>query len=235
MKTLTALIPLFNEERTITELVRQLDSLPSGILTECIFVDDGSNDSSRQLLSLALIGVHFKSQVISKTNGGKSSAIKEGAKALTTTHAVILDSDLELVTSDIERLWQVVQSGENDYAFGYRAFLAHSSFTYRYSRGNQLISNIYGIFFNEVITDIMCGYKLVPSEILQSLPFKYKHFGLEIEIPMQMWLNHQRPFEIGVAYRARTRAQGKSISVKDAFAVIASMALFRITHRRAKL
>ena len=235
MKTLTALIPFFNEERTIIELVSQLEALPKNILTECIFVDDGSTDSSSQLLSKALASVHFKSQIITKTNGGKASAIKEGAKSLTTTHVVILDSDLELATSDIEKLWRVVQSGENDYVFGYRAFLAHSSFTYRYSRGNQLISNIYGILFNEVITDIMCGYKLIPSEILQSLPFKYKHFGLEIEIPMQMWLSHQHPFEVDVAYRARTRAQGKSISTKDAFAVIASMAAFRITHRRANV
>jgi hypothetical protein len=51
---------------------------------------------------------------------------------------------------------------------------------------------------------------------------------------MQMWLKHLHPFEVAVAYRARTRAQGKSISVKDAFAVIASMVVFRITHRRAK-
>jgi hypothetical protein len=145
---------------------------------------------------------------------------------------VILDSDLELATSDIERLWQVVQSGENDFVFGYRAFLAHSSFTYRYSRGNQLISNIYGILFNEVITDIMCGYKLVPSQLLQSLPYRYKHFGLEIEIPMQMWSHHRRPYEVAVTYRARTRAQGKSISIKDAFAVITSMLTFRISHRR---
>ena len=235
MKTLTALIPFFNEERTIIELIKQLDALPEGIVTECVFVDDGSTDSSSQLLSKALAGVHFKYQIISKANGGKASAVKEGAKALKTSHVVILDSDLELATSDIERLWKVVQSGQNDYVFGYRAFLAHSSFTYRYSRGNQLISNIYGIFFNEVVTDIMCGYKLVPSITLQSLPYKYRHFGLEIEIPMQMWLNHKRPFEVDVTYRARTRAQGKSISVKDAFAIIASMAVFRITHRRTKI
>ena len=235
MKTLTALIPFFNEERTIAELVRQLDALPKGILTECIFVDDGSSDSSAQLLTEALQEVHFRSSIITKRNGGKASAIKEGARSLKTSHVVILDSDLELATSDIGKLWKVAESGENDYVFGYRAFLAHSSFTYRYSRGNQLISNIYGVLFNEVITDIMCGYKLVPSETLQSLPYKYKHFGLEIEIPMQMWLNHQRPFEVDVAYRARTRAQGKSISVKDAFLVILSMVLFRITHRRAKI
>ena len=235
MKTLTALIPVFNEERTVTELVRQLDALPKGILSECIFVDDGSTDSSAQLLSQALQAVHFKSQIISKDNGGKASAIREGSKALTTSHVVILDSDLELATADIEKLWSVVTSGESDYVFGYRAFLAHSSFTYRYSRGNQLISNIYGIFINEVITDIMCGYKLVPSQTLQNLPYKYKRFGLEIEIPMHMWLHHQRPYEVDVAYKARTRAEGKSISVKDAFAVITSMATFRITHRRASM
>ncbi|CAB4832832.1 unannotated protein [freshwater metagenome] len=235
MKTLTAIIPFYNEERTIMELVRQLDLLPHGILTECIFVNDGSTDSSVQLLNEALQNLNLTYQIISKPNGGKASAIRQGAKALTTSHVVILDSDLELSTADIEKLWNIVQSGESDFVFGYRAFLSHSSFTYRYSRGNQLISNIYGIFFNEVITDIMCGYKLVPSENLQTLPYKYRHFGLEIEIPMHMWLNHQRPYEVDVAYKARTRAQGKSISVKDAFAVIASMAIFRITHKRARI
>ena len=235
MKTLTALIPFFNEERTIVELVRQLSALPLGILSECIFVDDGSTDSSAVKLKEALKSVSFKSQVISKPNGGKASAICEGSKSLTSSHVVILDSDLELATADIEKLWSIVLSGESNYVFGYRAFLAHSSFTYRYSRGNQLISNIYGIFFNEVITDIMCGYKLVPSQTLQMLPYKYKHFGLEIEIPMHMWLHHQRPYEVDVSYKARTRAQGKSISVKDAFAVIASMAIFRVTHRRSKI
>lgn len=82
MKTLTALIPFFNEERTVTELVRQLDALPKGILSECIFVDDGSTDSSAQLLSQALQGVHFKSQIISKDNGGKASAIQKALRRL---------------------------------------------------------------------------------------------------------------------------------------------------------
>ena len=234
MNTLTALVPFFDEERTIGELVRQLDALPKGTLSECIFVDDGSRDLSQQILKSSLETVHFNFQIVCKENGGKASAIKEGAKSLTTTHVVILDSDLELATSDIQKLWRVVQAGESDYVFGYRAFLAHSSFTYRYSRGNQLISNIYGILFNEVITDIMCGYKLLPSQALQEMPFKYKHFGLEIEIPMHMWRHHQRPYEVDVSYKARTRAQGKSISVKDALAVIISMVVFRVTHRRIK-
>ena len=234
MRTLTVLVPIFNEERTITQLVEQLAKLPLGTLEQAIFVDDGSTDRSVELLSQALIKVEFSHLILKKENGGKSSAIQEGAKSLTTSHVVILDSDLELATPDIAKLWEVVQKDESDFVFGYRTFLAHSSFTWRYSRGNQLISNLYGLFFNEVITDIMCGYKLIPSNVLQQLPFKYKKFGLEIEIPMCMWQLRQRPYEVEVAYKARSRADGKSISVKDAFAVIVSMAAFRITHRRAK-
>ncbi len=234
MKTLSVLVPFFNEERTIAQLVSQLSELPLGTIDQCIFVDDGSTDSSVKLLTQALEKSGLPHLILRKKNAGKASAIKDGAKHLSTTHVVILDSDLELATSDIGKLWDVVQKDESDFVFGYRTFLAHSSFTWRYSRGNQLISNLYGLFFNEVITDIMCGYKLIPSQVLQQLPYKYKKFGLEIEIPMHMWQLRQRPYEIEVSYKARSRAEGKSISVKDALAVISAMATFRMTHRRIK-
>lgn len=234
MQTLTVLIPFFNEDRTLPELVWQLKALPDGTAKEFIFVNDGSTDQSLELLKVELQSSGLPHRIITKENGGKASAIRLGAREISTSHVVILDSDLELVTSDVARLWAIVQSGESDFVFGYRRFLAHSSFTWRYSRGNQLISNLYGLFFNEVITDIMCGYKLIPTSVLQSLPYKYRKFGLEIEIPMHMWSQRQRPYEVEVSYKARTRAQGKSISVKDAFAVIFSMATFRLTHRRLK-
>jgi glycosyltransferase involved in cell wall biosynthesis len=235
MKTLSVLIPIYNEERTVQELVLQLDGIKPGVISECIFVNDGSSDSTLALLNNALHNANFKHQVITKENGGKASAIQSGAKLLTTTHVVILDSDLELETSDIEVFWEIVAENKSDFVFGYRKFLSHSSFTYRYSRGNQILSNLYGILFNEVITDVMCGYKLVPSVVLQELPYKFRKFGLEIEIPMQMWRNRIRPYEVEVHYHARTRAQGKSISIKDAIAVVFSMALFRMINRRKSL
>jgi glycosyltransferase involved in cell wall biosynthesis len=232
MKTLSVLIPIYNEERTVQELVLQLDGIKPGVISECIFVNDGSSDSTLALLDNALHNANFKHKVITKENGGKASAIQSGAKLLKTTHVVILDSDLELETSDIEVFWKIVTENKSDFVFGYRKFLSHSSFTYRYSRGNQILSNLYGILFNEVITDVMCGYKLVPSVVLQELPYKFRKFGLEIEIPMQMWRKRIRPYEVEVHYHARTRAQGKSISIKDAIAVVFSMALFRMINRR---
>jgi glycosyltransferase involved in cell wall biosynthesis len=235
MKTLTALIPFFNEERTIAELVRQLDSLPKGVLSECIFVDDGSTDSSSNLLTQALEGAHFKSQIISKVNGGKASAIKEGAKALGTTHAVILDADLELNTSDVARLWAVVQSDKSDIVFGYRSFIAQSAFTYRYARGNQFLSHLYGLLFNEVITDVMCGFKLMPSQYFQECPFRYRKFGIEVELPLYLWLKRLRPFEILVDYKPRSREEGKVIGVKDALQIIGDLVIFRLRMARKRV
>ena len=233
MKTLTVLIPIYNEKRALPELVKQLSELPKGLFEECVFVDDGSSDGSLEILRNLVSDFHIPHQIIGQENQGKAGAIKTGSRALRTSHVVILDSDLELETTDIVRLWDIVLNNEADCVFGYRRFLAHSSFTWRYSRGNQLISNLYGLLFNEVVTDIMCGYKLIPSRILLELGYKYKNFGIEIEIPMRMWQLSQRPYEIEVSYKARSRADGKSISVKDAFSVILAMALFRLSHRRA--
>ena len=235
MKTLTALIPFFNEERTIAELVKQLDALPKGILTECIFVDDGSSDSSPALLGEALQGVHFKYRIITKTNGGKASAIKESTKWIATTHAIILDADLELDTCDVARLWQVVLDNRSEIVFGFRSFLAQSSFTYRYARGNQFLSHLYGILFNEVITDIMCGLKLLPTEYFKQCPFNYGNFGVEVELPLYMWLKRLRPFEVLVDYKPRTRNEGKVIGIKDATQIIWDLTIFRIRMAKKRI
>lgn len=234
VKTLTVIIPFYNEERTIAELTKQLDSLPKGILTECIFIDDGSKDSSLVSLNNALKKVHFKSKVISKKNGGKASAIQEASKHLSTTHAVILDADLELNTNDIIRLWSVVENGQSDIVFGYRSFLAQSAFTYRYARGNQFLSHLYGILFNEVISDIMCGYKLLPTEHFLECPFKYSKFGIEVELPLYLWIHRKRPFEILVDYKPRSREEGKVIGVKDAMQIILDLLLFRVSMRKMR-
>ena len=228
MKTLTVIVPIFNEARSIPQLVNEISELPKGVVSEVIFVNDGSSDNSVELLEGALSKTHLNYQVITKNNGGKASAIQAGVVGVHSTHSLILDADLELATTDILKLWDVVLSGRSETVFGYRSFLAQSSFTYRYAKGNHVISNLYGLLFNAVITDIMCGYKLVPTPMLQSLPFKFKKYAIEIEIPIHLWENKIRPFEVQVEYFPRSRAEGKGITVHDAVSIISSMIWYRI-------
>jgi len=235
MKTLTALIPFFNEERTIGELVHQLSRLPTGTLTHCVFVNDGSSDRSLDLLEEALRKTHLSHSIISKVNGGKASAIREASQLIDTSHAVILDADLELNTFDIVKIWDVVLQEKSDIVFGYRSFRAQSAFTYRYARGNQFLSHFYGILFNEVITDIMCGYKLLPTKFFKEFPFRYSHFAIEVEFPLHLWLQRLRPYEVLVDYKPRSREEGKVIGVKDALQIMFNLIIFRAQMARKRI
>lgn len=230
MKSLTVLVPIYNESRTLPELVNQIDTILSKDIAECIFINDGSTDNSREVLAHALTKVSFKHQVLTQQNSGKSSAIKAGAKLVKSSHSIILDADLELETQDVIKLWKVVLDGKADVVFGYRHFLAQSAFTYRYAKGNLIISNLYGLLYNEVVTDIMCGYKLVPTKVLQDLPYKFKKFAIEVEIPIYLWKQRIRPYEVKVGYSPRSRLDGKMISAKDAVSIICTL----IVHRALK-
>jgi hypothetical protein len=188
-----------------------------------------------ELLKGALTKTNLSHSIINKVNGGKASAIREASQILETSHAVILDADLELNTFDVARMWDVVLQEKSEIVFGYRNFRAQSAFTYRYARGNQFLSHFYGILFNEVITDIMCGYKLLPTRYFKECPFKYSRFAIEVEFPLQLWLQRLRPYEILVDYKPRSREEGKVIGVRDAIQIILDLTYFRISKARKRI
>ena len=103
MVNLTIIVPFYNEARTIGKLVQELEVLPPDTFKTCIFVDDGSTDTSVELLEAALIHSSFGYQLLRKANGGKASAIQLAAHELETTHVLILDADLELATEDVPK------------------------------------------------------------------------------------------------------------------------------------
>lgn len=232
-KSLGIVIPFFNESRTLSKLIHELQELTDVEISQFIFVDDGSTDNSLEICKNELTNSKFSYEILEKANGGKSSAVKLGVQSLQTTHCLILDADLELYVSDISKLWDVVINGFSDFVFGFRTFRAHSSFTWRYSKGNILISNIYGVLFNELISDIMCGYKLTTTDFIKKLPFAFSGFAMEIEIPLHMIKNGLKPYEVEVKYSPRTRAEGKTISVLDAFSVISKMIFFKLKNFRS--
>lgn len=229
--SLTIIVPFYNEARTLNKLVKEIEELPRNVYEQVIFVNDGSNDKSEQILQAALVASKIPHVYMYKSNGGKASAVMWGLEKANTTHAVILDADLELKVSDLSKLWNVIVSGEADAVFGYRNFKSHSSYTYRYAIGNRFISNFYGIVFNELVTDIMCGYKLFPVSTKVHFPRRISGYAIEIAIPSALLRKGIKPYEIEVSYKPRNRHEGKIINSFDAMKVMFAIIKFRMVVR----
>lgn len=231
MPSLTIIVPFYNEARTLKQLISDLDNVAPGICEKVIFVNDGSEDNSEQVLKDALEHFSIPSTYVYKTNGGKASAVLEGLNNCESTHAVILDADLELDVSDLIKMWELIEFGKADAVFGYREFRSHSSYTYRYAKGNKVISNFYGFIFNHLITDIMCGYKMFPVDLKNNLPRKISGYSIEIAIPSVLWKLGVKPHEVEVSYKPRNRHEGKIINSFDGIKVLVSIIKFRLGYR----
>lgn len=230
--SLTVLVPMFNEEQNIEMLVAELEKI-SSLSFRVIFIDDKSDDSTLEILQSCLTSASFPYLVISKhSNEGKSSCIETGIQQIETSHFVILDADLELKPSEIVKLWSVVESNQGDAVFGYRSFRSHSSFTFRYVVGNRILSFVFGMIFNQVITDLMCGYKLLPTSLVRHHKWRLKRFGVELELAYLLWQKGIRPHEIEVDYKAKGWDSGKVIGVWDALYILTSMFFLRLLGRR---
>ena len=233
-KSLAILVPFFNESRTIENVLECLSNLPSELLGEVILINDGSEDNSLQIIENTKAKLNFEILVLNKKNGGKASAIKVALPKIESTHFIILDADMELNPLEIPKIWEKAVELDLDYVFGYRDFRSQSSFTYRYAKGNKFISNLYGILFNELISDIMCGYKLMHTETVKNMKLRLPRFAIEIEIPIKLWKLRIKPYEIEVSYFPRNRAEGKLISIKDGIFIVACLIILRIMNRRQK-
>jgi len=226
-RTLSVVIASFNEARFLPVLVERLQVIANDV--KCfIFVDDGSTDSSSKIIQEKLENADLSYQIVEKENGGKASAVQAGISKVLTSHVAILDADLELDPLEIPKLWEPIKNGEAEAVYGYREFRAHSSYTFRYSYGNKFLSNFYGVLFNEVISDIMCGYKLVPVEVFTSRVVKSSNFGIELDLTVALWLARVKPIEIAVSYKARGKSEGKVIGVRDALQIALRMIWLRV-------
>jgi len=229
LKSLSVLIPFYNEEKNLSALIQRICEIDRDTKFLYIFIDDGSKDKSRDSLNAALKKTQLKFLLYNlEKNQGKSAAIKSSLDLVTTSHFVILDADLELDPGSILPMWKIIEDGIASAVFGFRRFLSHSSFTYRYTLGNKFISNWFGIFFNVVHTDIMCGLKMLPTDIIKKGGLRLKRFAIEIELPMILWKNNIRVHEVEVDYRPRGWEDGKVIGVRDAIYILLSIMIRRI-------
>ena len=216
---LSVVIPVYNEERWIREIVRRVREVP--IPKEVILVDDCSKDGTRKILEEEIAKLPDCRIVYHEVNQGKGAALRTGFKHATGDVVIVQDADLEYDPGEYPRLLQPIIEGKADVVYGSR-FIGdnHRVLYYWHSVANKWLTTLSNWFTNLNLTDMETCYKVFRREVIQGINLKSNRFGFEPEVTAKVakkkgpsW----RVYEIPISYSGRTYEEGKKIGLKDAF------------------
>lgn len=226
MKKLSIIIPVYNEAKTIGEVIRVIHNLQliSGIEKEVIVVNDCSKDDSKAEISKAILAINspFIKLCEHAVNKGKGGAIHTGIQEASGDYTIIQDADLELDPSEINLLLKVVLDGKADIVYGSR-FLNKEikGGSWMSNRANAFLTWLSNRTFGIRITDMETCYKLVPTSVFKSLKLVEQRFGFEPEITAKLAKHKNLKWaEVPITYNARTNEEGKKIGWKDGFRAV---------------
>ena len=212
-KTLSIIIPCFNESATIRELLdRVINSDCCGLLKEIILVDDGSTDKTRQILSK--IKNEAVKVILQDKNMGKGWAVKTGMLASNGDVVLIQDADLEYDPGEYTILLEPLLSDRADVVYGSRFMGGRPHRVVL----NTLLTSFSNMLTNINLTDMETCYKVFRGDLARkiALNLKSKRFGFEPEVTAKLSkINNIRIYEVGISYYGRTYAEGKHINWVD--------------------
>jgi glycosyltransferase involved in cell wall biosynthesis len=217
------LIPAFNEEATIGEVLERIASL--GLDTQVIVVDDGSRDRTAE------IAEQHGATVIRQANAGKGAAIRAAIGAMDGDIAVIQDADMEYDPAEVPELIEPIIRGVADVVYGsrLRGGKAQRAYLFWHLVGNRFLSLLTSVLYNTTLSDMETGYKAFRADLLRSLDLRENRFGIEPEMTGKICKRKLRIYELPISYYGRTFEEGKNITWRDGFRAIWVLLRVRFT------
>lgn len=215
---LSVVMPAYNEEKTIAEVIRRVLEIPH--LLELIVVDDCSTDNTPTIVKEIAVRNTSIQYIRQPQNGGKTAALKVGF-ALTRGEIVIIqDADLELNPSEISNVIAPILDGRASVSYGSRFLIkgAHSALYFRHDIANNALSFLSNCLSNLNLTDVETCYKAFRGEIIRSMTITSKGFGFEIEATAKVAKLKCSVYEVPITYNKRTYEEGKKIGLRDGIA-----------------
>lgn len=216
---LSVIIPVFNEEDTILEILRQVRA--SGVPDlEIVIVNDCSRDGTRARLeslppAADLVVVHHEQ------NRGKGAAIRTAQGRVTGDVVVIQDADLEYAPSEFPKMLRPIEDDRADAVFGSRysgrEILVDTFWHYL---GNKALTSFSNLCGNIHLTDMETCYKMIRGDLFRQMKLECNRFGIEPELTAKLARSRCRIYEVPIAYQARSFDKGKKIGWRDGLAAL---------------
>ncbi|MEX2189541.1 MAG: glycosyltransferase family 2 protein [Bacteroidota bacterium] len=221
---LSIIVPAYNEQNTIEEIVRRVLAIPGR--KEIVIVDDGSTDGTRAVME-RLKKKHRKELVClyHAINQGKGKAIQTGLSKVSGEVVVIQDADLEYHPEEYPRALEFIEQGWADAVYGSRFLGAHRVFLFWHYLGNKVLTLLTNMLTSGMLTDMETGFKVIRTEVLRSLDIRSFTFDFEVEVTVKLFRGGYRVYEIPITYTGRGYEEGKKITWRDG--VRALLALFK--------
>lgn len=229
MIKLTILIPAYNEEATIIEILSAVNEQNiDGVAVEVIVIDDGSTDRTVELLDQ---NPSLYTKLIQRTaNGGKGAAVKDGLAEATGDYVLFQDADLEYDPAEYATLLKPVISFNADLVMGSRLVASPCTRVsyFWHKAGNRLITFVFNILNNTTFTDVYSCYLLYRRDLVAVSDIVTDGWEQQAEILSRAVARAESMYEVPVSYFGRTYGEGKKIKAHHAIAVIWTIFIRRL-------
>jgi glycosyltransferase involved in cell wall biosynthesis len=223
---LSVIIPVYNEKKTILEIVRQVKAVD--LEKEMLIVDDGSTDGTKEVLK-SLEGDEEIRIFYHDTNRGKGSAIRTALDHVQGDLVIVQDADLEYDPRDYTKLVRPIMEGKTQVVYGSRYLNQENPLPFtKFKIGVLLLNWLVKLLFGFHITDEATCYKVFKAELLKNLSLKCKKFEFCPEVTAKILKRGYKIIEIPISYRYRTVSEGKKIGWKDGLSAVVTLIKYRL-------
>lgn len=225
MKKISIVIPVYNEEKNIEKVLEMVKNAPVDNPKEIIIVDDGSTDSTREILKR--ISDKNLKIVFQGKNQGKGMAIRSGLKEATGDIVLIQDADLEYSVNDYPKIISVFEKENADVVYGSRFKGKITGMHWPNLLANKILTWSANILYNIRISDEATAYKAFSKKAITSISLKCERFEFCPEVTAKMAKRGYKFFEVPIIYHGRNALAGKKIKLRDAFEAFWTLLKYR--------